>query len=124
MNKKEVNSFLGSKKGQGIGTNAIVLIILGLIILVVLAIGFFLGWDKIAPWLRNDNNIDDLAKACQTACSTQSTFDFCTKTMEVKLDKATDENLLDLEDGQMKKCVELANISSLGISSCPGLCSN
>lgn len=124
MNKKEVNSFLGSKKGQGIGTNAIVLIILGLIILVVLAIGFFLGWDKIAPWLNKGNNIDDLSKACQTACSTQSTFDFCSKKMEVKLDKATDESLPDLVDKDQKTCKELSAISSLGIGSCPGLCLN
>src|SRR3990170_3126866 len=101
MNEKEVKSnFLGNKKGQGLGTNAIVLIILGLIILVILAIGFFLGWDKIAPWLNKENNIDDLSKACQSACSTQSTFDFCTKPREVKLDKTTDDRIPELEDGK------------------------
>ena len=43
-----------NKKAQGLSTNAIVLIILGIIFLVVLIIGFSFGWEKIAPWLPQD----------------------------------------------------------------------
>lgn len=37
-----------------ISTNAIVLIILGIIVLVILIIGFSFGWEKVAPWLSQD----------------------------------------------------------------------
>lgn len=81
-----------NKRGQGLSTSTIVLIILAIIVLVILALGFILGWDQIAPWLKKDSNVDQVSKACTIACSTQSTYDFCTRTYELYegKDKYTD----------------------------------
>lgn len=72
-----------NKKGQGLSTNAIILIILGVAILVILIIGFTIGWGTLVPFLRTDN-VDTIVKSCETACSTQSKFSYCSKEMDLK----------------------------------------
>jgi len=78
-----------NKRGQGLSTNAIILIILGIIVLVVLILGFIMGWDKIAPWIKPTNNVDEIAQACQVACSTSSVYDFCSIKRELKTESNT-----------------------------------
>lgn len=65
------------KKAQGLSTNAIVLIVLGVFVLVVLIAGFTIGWAKILPFLGTDNNVDQVVQQCALACATSSTFDYC-----------------------------------------------
>jgi len=67
-----------NKRGQGMSTNTIILLILGIIILVVLVLGFALGWDKIAPWLSKEN-VSTIVNQCEIACATGDTFGYCTK---------------------------------------------
>ena len=71
-----------NKKAQGLSTNAIILIVLGVIVLVILIAGFTMGWGKLAPWLST-NNVDTIATACETACVTNSIYDFCSKEREL-----------------------------------------
>lgn len=71
------------KRGQGLSTSAIVLIILGVVVLVLLIVGFTMGWETLAPWI-SDNNVDAIATSCQVACSTGSTYDYCTKQITLK----------------------------------------
>jgi len=73
-----------NKRGQGLSTNVIILIILGVVVLSVLIIGFTAGWAKIAPWIST-NNVDTIVTSCEVACSTQSVYDFCTAPREVKV---------------------------------------
>ena len=68
-----------NKKGQGLSTNAIILIVLGVVVLIVLIIGFTVGWKNIAPWLSSDN-VDTIVNQCGTSCTTNSKYDYCTKT--------------------------------------------
>ncbi len=65
-----------NKKGQGLSVNAIILIVLGLFVLVILLLGFTVGWSNILPFVST-NNVDKIATACELACSTSSQFDFC-----------------------------------------------
>lgn len=67
-----------NNRGQGLSTNAIVLIILAVVVLAVLVIGFTMGWDKLAPWL-DSNNVDTIVQQCSIACATNSVNDYCTK---------------------------------------------
>ncbi len=67
-----------NKRGQGLSTNAIILIILGIFVLVILVVGFTLGWDIIAPWISKEN-VDDVVKGCAISCNTQSEYGFCTQ---------------------------------------------
>ncbi len=105
-----------NNRGQGMSTSTIVLLILGLIILVVLALGFFMAWNKLAPWLEK-NNIDQVKANCNIACSTGSQYDFCAKNQTVN-------------DGNNKKfdetCYGLATKQEYldrfyGIASCPSV---
>jgi len=64
------------KRGQGLSTNAIILIILGVVVLVILIMGFTMGWDRIAPWISS-NNVDTIVQQCSVACSTNSVYDYC-----------------------------------------------
>ncbi len=70
-------------KGQGMSTNTIILLILGVIILVILIMGFTVGWDKISPFISR-SNVDDIGTSCQAACTTQSKYDFCSFPRELK----------------------------------------
>jgi hypothetical protein len=66
------------KKGQSLSTSAIILIVLGVFILAIMIIGFMVGWNRIAPWLSNEN-VDNIVNSCETACTTQSVFGYCSK---------------------------------------------
>lgn len=105
-----------NKRGQGMSTSTIILLILGLVILVVLVLGFTLGWNKIAPWI-NTNNVETIKTSCEAACSTGSVYDFCSVSRDVN-------------DGVNKKfgatCKALTNSTfatrNYGIVDCPNLC--
>lgn len=117
MESSHCNFFAKNRRGQGMSTSTIILLILGLVILVVLVLGFSLGWNKIAPWL-NSNNVETIKTSCEAACSTGSTYDFCSVSRDVK-------------DGVNKKfgatCQLLATDATMkarnyGIAVCPDLC--
>jgi len=110
-----------NKRGQGLSTNAIVLMVLGLIILVVLAVGFTVGFEKLAPWLSS-NNVDTVVSSCSVACSTDNVYKFCSLERTLKAD--------DLPSGVKEvtgTCDEFANslsgLAKYGIRECPALCS-
>jgi hypothetical protein len=71
-----------NKKGQGLSTSTIVLIIIAVAVLVILILGFSMGWSKFLPFLQS-NNVDTIRNACGVACSTGSTYDFCSVAREV-----------------------------------------
>ena len=99
-----------NKRGQGLSTNAIILIILGVIVLVVLVIGFTMGWDKIAPWISTDN-VDTIKTQCEVACSTNSVYDYCTKTRDLKAGEVEEID---------KTCKDLSELS-YGIGACSSI---
>lgn len=70
------------KRGQELSTSTIILIILAVVVLVVLVLGFTIGWQKIIPFVST-TNVDTIQTACSTACSTGSTYDFCTVPREI-----------------------------------------
>ena len=75
------------KKGQEMSTSTIILIVLGLIVLVILAIGFMFGWNTFAPWLSSESNVNQIAQQCSLACSVNSNYDFCLKGFTLKDEK-------------------------------------
>ena len=76
-----------SKRGQEMSTSTIILIVLGLIVLVILAIGFMMGWENVAPWLASKSNVEDVRRQCSLACSKESKYDYCSKLVELKDEK-------------------------------------
>ena len=67
-----------NKRGQGLSTNAIILIILGVAVLVMLIIGFIYVWQSLSTRIKQDN-ITNIVSSCQTSCSTDAGYDFCSK---------------------------------------------
>jgi hypothetical protein len=108
--------FPKNKKGQELSTNAIVLIILAVIILVILVIGFIVGWDKVKSWISSTNNVDTVSKACQTSCTTNNQFDFCSMQRDLK------DNKKSFTDS-CKNFATNASYSIYAIADCPNLCS-
>jgi len=105
-----------NKRGQGMSTNAIILIILGIVVLVVLILGFTMGWKKIAPWMSS-NNVDDIVTACEASCSTSGVFDFCMVGRDLK---AEDTKLKEVTCNYLSK-----NQTVYGVSKCPSIpCEN
>lgn len=85
-----------NKRGAELSTNTIILIILGLIVLVVLVLGFTIGWGTILPWLSS-NNVNTISNQCQAACTTSDTYGFCAQERTLKAP--------DLPDGKKEALV-------------------
>jgi hypothetical protein len=101
------------KRGQGLSTNAIILIILGVVVLIILVVGFTLGWDKLAPFLQT-NNVETIKSSCVSSCATGSTYGFCTQNRTLKAEGVK------LED---KTCFELNKTAypEYGIEPCSSI---
>lgn len=107
-----------SKRGQGLSTNAIILIILGVVVLVVLIAGFTLGWGALKDRLTGgSNNVDTIAQACSTSCATNSVYDYCDVERELKF-KGT---LGNLKSGEKYTCDLLSDVSGSHVEKCPGI---
>jgi len=131
MKKSSASSLfsLSGRRGQGLGINAVVLIVIGIIVLGILAAGFILGWGNLSA-LFSGGNIQGVVTSCNLACETLSVYDFCTLPRELK---TSDEN-----DGNKVTCDDLATFKGLinidgetlpdyngyGVSSCSGVQSN
>jgi len=109
-----------NKRGQGLSVNMIILIVLGLAVLVVMVLGFTLGWQKVLPFLGAGNNVETIVNQCQAACTTSSVYGFCTQSRTLKTD--------DLPNNQKEvagNCTYFAttaDYAKYGISDCPNLC--
>ena len=108
---------LMNKRGQGLSVNAIILIILGLVILVMLILGFTFGWSKILPFVST-NNVDTLKTACSVACTTSADFDFCSVKRELK---SSDGNLKDVTCNYLAKDQTKYGIESCNSISCDNI---
>jgi len=110
---KRSGAFLKDIKGQGLSTNAIILMVLGVVVLAVLVVGFFFGWQTLLPWIQQDN-VDTIISQCQVACTTGNTYAFCGQ-----------ERTLRAGGKEVPAtCYELSTNSSYaiyGIDSCPQL---
>ena len=89
------------------------MIILGVVILVLLIIGFTFGWNTLLPWLKSDN-VETIVQQCSAACVTGSKYDFCSK----------ERTLKDGEKEIETNCATFAVISEYGkygIESCSSI---
>lgn len=78
-----------NKKGQDLSIGTLILIVLGVIVLVLLILGFSLGWSNLWEKINifgGSNSIGDVATACSLAVSSQNTYDFCQNFRQVKVD--------------------------------------
>jgi hypothetical protein len=114
-----------AKKAQGLSINAIILIVLGILVLVLLIVGFTLGWNRIFPFISPPSNVQDISDQCDLKCSMTAKFDYCSLPREVNLDRKTSD-AVGLPQKISASCADLAQNPTLknilGIKDCPGLC--
>ena len=109
--KQNNRKIIMNRRGQGLSTNAIILIVLGVVVLAVLVIGFTVGWGKIAPWIST-SNVDTIVTACNVACSTNSIYDYCSRPRELKAEETLkDVTCYYLSEKQPKYGVEKCSVS-------------
>jgi hypothetical protein len=108
-----------NKRGQDLSTSTIILIILGLAVLVILVIGFTIGWQKVLPFLSS-SNVDTIVNQCQASCTTADVYGFCSMSRTLVAD--------DLPSG-IKQVVGNCTFFSTDVSytkyaiqTCPNLC--
>ena len=103
------------KKAQGMSITTIILIVLGLVVLVVLILGFTTGWSNMKDWVVPSNNVQAIVDKCNIACATGSTYDYCTTLRELKAEGGVKVT---------KDCWDLANLeayNAYGIELCPAI---
>ncbi|MEK6760337.1 MAG: hypothetical protein AABX93_00250 [Nanoarchaeota archaeon] len=75
---------MDNKRGQGLSVNAIILIVLGLVVLIVMILGFTLGWGNLKSIISPSSNVGDVVQSCQSACVVGGSFDFCLSKKELR----------------------------------------
>ena len=97
----------------------IIAIVLGIAVLVFLIFGFSSGWgnmwDKITNFGGGSDNVAAVVQGCELACSSESTYDYCTKKRELVLEGA----IPGLTSGEEYTCNFLeAKATELGMANC------
>jgi len=73
--KKAIPSMF-NKRGQELSTGTIILLIIGVIILVLLALGFTSGWSKLFPFLTK-TNVEQVRTSCSAVCTEGAQEAYC-----------------------------------------------
>ena len=108
-----------NKRGQELSVNTIIVIVLAILVLVFVIIGFSVGWSKIFPFLSPANNVKDVVDKCALACSTESTYDFCTSPRDVKVEQ--DIPSISVSKKLKGTCYDLTGVSDLGVVKCAAI---
>jgi hypothetical protein len=82
-----------NKKAQDLSIGTLILIVLGIVVLVLLILGFSIGWSNL--WEKigifgGSSSISDIVVACNLAGTSESTYDFCQKFHQIKIDGKTE----------------------------------
>ena len=108
------------KRGQGLSVTTLILIVIGVLILVILILGFTIGWAKIFPFISPPNNVADVANKCRLACSTEAKFDYCSQTRDLSIEEGV--TLGGKKETKIEAtCNDLSAIEALGIEGCSSL---
>jgi len=75
-----------NKKAQGMSTNTIILLIMGLVILVVLILGFSTGWKTFSN-IATPTNVDRMAESCASVCGLEDRFSFCSAERNIRINE-------------------------------------
>lgn len=107
-----------NKRGQELGINTLIFIVIGLIVLVILVFGFTKGWSFLKKNVPEDN-VAKVAFSCETACNLESVYDYCTKAQGLKDPVIKDEAAIVLA---AKSCNALATEDTkYGIVQCTSI---
>ena len=77
-----------NKRGQDLSIGTLILIVLGIIVLVLLILGFSMGWSNL--WEKigifgGTSSVGDVVTACKLAVTSQDSYAVCQKSWKVKV---------------------------------------
>lgn len=102
------------KKGAEMTIGTIIIIILALVVLVILVYGFSTGWsnlwEKIVGFGGGKPNVQTVVQSCQLACTTNSQYDYCTKTLNVVF--SSDKTSADFKKNGKYNCKGLEDMGT------------
>ena len=96
-----------NKKGQEMSVATLVLIVIGIVVLVMLILGFSMGWQNL--WgkiniLGGGSNIETVVQACNIAATSDSIVSYC---KEFKLIKETEgKNFVNCQYGKIQESLD------------------
>ena len=81
-----------NKRGQELSIGTLVLIVLGVIVLVLLILGFSVGWENLFSkiGITTGSDLSAMVAACKVAAAANSKVDFCDY-KKVKIDGVVNE---------------------------------
>lgn len=91
-----------NKKGQDLSIGTLILIVLGIVVLVLLILGFSLGWSNL--WDRinifgGGASLNDVVTACNLAVTSQNSYAFCQDFRKIKTSAGTE--YVNCQDGRV-----------------------
>lgn len=96
-----INVWIGdkmmNKRGAELAIGTIIVIVLGLIVLVVVALGFTQGWQNLWEKVNvfaGGSSLSTVGQACQIACAANDVTGFCTQGRDIKKLSATNAKVL------------------------------
>ncbi len=118
-----------NKRGQDLSIGTLILIVLGVIVLVLLILGFSIGWSNLWEKINifgASSSLGDVVTACNLAVNSQNTFDYCQNFRQVRVDGKT--QYVNCEDGRIKEqlnsplsCGNETQVNNLIIAKCATL---
>ena len=93
-----------NKKAQDLSIGTLILIVLGIIVLVLLILGFSMGWgnlwEKINIFGGGGSSIESEISACNLAVTSNSKYSYCENFQKIKIDGKTE--YLNCQDGRVE----------------------
>ncbi len=83
---------LKNKKAQDMSIGTLILIVLGIIVLVLLILGFSIGWGNLWEKINifgGSSSIGDVVTACNLAVTSNNPYDYCQNFKKVKVNGET-----------------------------------
>lgn len=78
-----------NKKGQEMSVATLVLIVIGIVVLVMLILGFSMGWQNLWGKINifgGGSNVETVVQACKLAAASDSAYSYCNEFKKVTMD--------------------------------------
>lgn len=89
-----------NKKGQDLSIGTLILIVLGIVVLVLLILGFTMGWENLWEKINifgGTSSVGDIVTACRLAITSQDTYTYCEKSWTIEEDRDGDGDQEEIE---------------------------
>lgn len=78
-----------NKKGQDLSIGTLILIVLGIVVLVLLILGFSMGWGNLWEKInifQGGSSVESVIQSCKIAASSNSVYTYCSDFKQIKIE--------------------------------------